>query len=114
MLVRWTDYNSDRPFALRPSVDVETTEEAYTLYADLPGVTREALDISVERGVLTFSATRTTRGEDPREVLYRRSFRLSDQVDVAGISARLDNGVLALTLPRAEETKARKITVEAA
>ncbi len=114
MLVRWTDFDSDRPVALRPSVDLETTDDGYVLYADLPGVEPDALDISVERGVLTLTATRTTRGDNARELNYRRSFRLSDSVDTSTIEARLENGVLALTLPRAEETKARRIEVSAA
>jgi HSP20 family molecular chaperone IbpA len=114
MLVRWTDSNSDRPFTLRPRVSFETDEDGFMMFADLPGVTTESLDVSVEQGVLTFSGSRTMPGKSATEVSYRRSIQLSEYVDAEAITATLADGVLQIGLPRAEQSRARKITVQAA
>jgi len=100
-----------------PSTDLYQTEDGWVLEADLPGVTRDDLDIEVEQGVLTLNAeARTGRAgtvlhREFSPVVYRRRFQIGDQVDADRISARLENGVLTLGLPKAEAMKPRKIEV---
>lgn len=103
-----------------PDVDIAENEDGIVLYADLPGVRKEDLDIDVRDGVLTLNA----RVESPMEHQrlrhreyeiggYTRRFNLSERIDPAKISADLNNGVLTLKLPKAEAHKPRKIEIKA-
>jgi HSP20 family protein len=100
-----------------PPVDIYETAEGLVVKADLPGVAKDGLDLQVENNLLTIRA----RGSHaaPGELLYReyelahffRQFQLTDRVDQQKISADLKNGVLTLSLPKAEEAKPRRIDV---
>lgn len=108
--------------AFAPAVDVSESENEYHVRADLPGVKKDDLDISIQDGVLTINAE--TRHEDKEEQEGRvirqerrygkfvRSMRLGDAVDVDNIKADYHDGVLDLVLPKAEQVKPRKIDVE--
>jgi len=106
--------------AYSPAVDILRTDDALTLVADLPGVKKADLEIGIEDGVLTISAP-VADVEERHKPLYReygvggylRRFSLSDKIDQARISAELENGVLTVTLPKAERLKPRKIEVTA-
>jgi HSP20 family protein len=86
---------------------------------DVPGVDPEKIDVTVDRGVLTVSATREetrTEGESPvvRERLFgsfRRSIRLAENLDADAIQASNNDGVLEIRIPVREEAKPRKIEV---
>lgn len=86
---------------------------------DVPGVDPEKIDVTVDRGVLTVSATREetrTEGESPvvRERLFgsfRRSVRLAENLDADAIEANNNDGVLEIRIPVREEAKPRKIEV---
>jgi len=103
-----------------PAVDILRTDDALTLVADLPGVRKADLEIGIEDGVLTIAAP-VAEVEARQKPLYReygvggylRRFVLSDKIDQARISAELENGVLTVTLPKAERLKPRKIEVAA-
>ena len=102
-----------------PPIDIYEIETGLVLYADLPGVTAEDLDLQVQDKKLTlFGRVSTECGKDlvPIHQEYRtgdflRSFILSDDVDHERIQARLTNGVLRIELPRAEQSKPRRIEV---
>jgi HSP20 family protein len=87
---------------------------------DVPGVAQDKIDVTVDKGVLTVSATREetrTEGENPvvRERLFgsfTRHVRLSDSVDADAIEASQHDGVLEVRIPVREEAKARKIAVD--
>ena len=103
---------------VRPAVDVWTTENEVWLVADVPGAAAESVDVTIERNVLTFeAATRPHEGEwAHREFphrLFRRSFKLSDQIDRTGIEANVKDGVLRLRLPKAVEAQPQKVAVVA-
>jgi HSP20 family protein len=83
-----------------PPVDVFETESAITLLADLPGVSREQLTLRVDGETLLLEATATASGPDGM------------QLDAARIEANLREGVLRLTIPKAEEARPRKIEVQ--
>jgi HSP20 family protein len=104
-----------------PAMNVWANEDGVIVTAELPGIETEDLDISVRDNVLTLSGHRAPEdvGEDVtyhrRERgtgSFRRAFRLPFQVDPDAVEARYASGVLWLTLPRAEEDKPRKITVQ--
>ena len=103
-----------------PPVDVYENENAITLLADLPGVTRENLQVRVDGEALVLEATATPGGPENLELVYgeaqvaayRRQFTLSRELDVSRIEAQLRDGVLRLTIPKAEEAKPRRIQVQ--
>ncbi|MBP8132193.1 MAG: Hsp20/alpha crystallin family protein [Candidatus Hydrogenedentes bacterium] len=103
-----------------PKVDVRETEDAYLLEADLPGVAKEDVDISIMDGIVTIRGKheqdqeRETNGWhcfERNHGSFRRSVRLPRTVDAERVNATLDNGVLKLTLPKAEQAKRKQIQV---
>jgi len=100
-----------------PPVDIYEMPDGLVVTADVPGVTREQLDVRVDNHILTIrgQADRVPAAEPTyREyelVNYFRQFELSDKVDESKITADLQHGVLTLTLPKAEEAKPRQIEV---
>jgi HSP20 family protein len=104
---------------LTPSVDVESTEEGYVIRAEMPGVDKAGLEITVENGEMTIIGHRRKvqfPGEpahlEIRHNDFRRVYELDPAIDTTKISARIDQGLLTLTLPKAERAKPRKISVE--
>lgn len=106
--------------AWAPSVDIFEDKETLTLEAELPGMKREDFEISVENNVITLSGERKfekrTEGDNYHRVersygSFTRSFTLPQTVTVDGATAEFENGVLRVSLPKREETKARKIEI---
>jgi len=103
---------------LAPPVDIFETEDALIVVADLPGVDKDGVDIRVEDGILTIKGKASY--DPPAGVIreefnlqgYYRQFQLSDEVDQNKISAESKNGVLTITLPKAEKSKPRQIKVK--
>ena len=104
-----------------PAVDIVEDEHGITLKADLPGVSKEDLAIGIDGDNLTIEGT-VKLGESSRmqpvyaEIRvahYKRSFVLSRDLDGAKIDAAMKNGVLTLTVPKAEAAKPRRIAVRA-
>ena len=102
-----------------PLVDVESNEVGYTIRAEMPGVDKSGLEITVDNGELTIVGHRRTSevtGEPVyREIRnndFRRVYELDPAIDTAKISARIEQGILTLTLPKAESVRPRKITVD--
>jgi HSP20 family molecular chaperone IbpA len=102
-----------------PTTDIFETEQALTLVAEMPGVDKAKVDVSVEDGVLTIQGQLDfSKYEGLRPVYteynighYRRIFTLSNRIDQNSISAEMKDGVLTLVLPKAEEAKPRRINV---
>lgn len=102
-----------------PLVDVESTEDGYVIRAEMPGVDKAGLEITVENGELAIVGHRQTT-ESPGEPVYReirnndyrRVYELDPSIDTAKIGARIEQGILSLTLPKAESVKPRKISVD--
>lgn len=105
-----------------PRVDICETKDAIVLLADMPGVDEKSIDITLEKNVLTLSGRvepDTYEGHRAAYVEYEagdyeRAFTLSDEIDRDRIEASVKNGVLKLTLPKAEPVKLRKINVKSA
>ncbi len=106
-----------------PAMNVWTNEEGAVVTAEIPGVNPEDIDISVVGDTLTVSGKREPETTD-EEVRYhrrergqgafKRSIQLPFTVEAAKVEAAIENGVLHITLPRAEADKPRKITVKTA
>jgi len=101
-----------------PEVDIFETPEAYVILAEMPGVSKAGLEVSVEGNELTLIGRRgqaETPGEwlhrEGRGAHFRRAFELDPAIDPGKIVARMDQGVLTLELPKAERVKPRKISV---
>jgi HSP20 family protein len=102
-----------------PLVDVESNEEGYTIRAEMPGVDKSGLEITVDNGELTIVGHRRTSevtGEPVyREIRnndFRRVYELDPAIDTTKISARIEHGILTLTLPKTESVRPRKIMVD--
>ncbi len=103
-----------------PTVDIFEKGDTTVILADMPGVSPEDIDVTLERQVLTLSGQiRAYAPEGYRRLSseyhegdYKRVFTLSDVVDQRKIKADFSNGVLRLELPRAAEAKPRKISVK--
>jgi len=92
--------------------------DGYTLEVEMPGVNKEGLEISIENNELTILGRRslpTVEGtlihRESRPENYRRTFELDPSIDADKINAKIDQGVVTLTLPKAEHVKPRKIAV---
>ncbi len=104
-----------------PDVDIFESETEIILLADMPGATSDSITIDLNEGVLTLTGdVKPWENADETDVLvefeigkYYRQFTISDLIDQNRIEAKLENGVLRLTLPKAEKAKPRQITVTA-
>ena len=103
---------------IAPPASVIEAGEGYTLELEMPGVTKDGLDISVENNELTIVGHRslpTVQGtlihHESRPNNFRRTFELDPSIDADKISAKIEQGLVTLTLPKAEHVKPRKISV---
>ena len=113
--------DSDRAQAeqfVMPPASVTDTADGYMLEIEMPGVKKDGLDISVESHELTIIGRRSVSAEEgtvihreSRPENFLRTFELDPSIDANKISAKIDQGLMTLTLPKAEHVKPRKITV---
>lgn len=103
-----------------PHFDLTESPTAYTLHADLPGLTDENLDVTVHEGVLTVAGKREeTHSDEGTNYLVRerrygefaRRLVLPKDANASAVDANLANGVLVISIPKKEESKARKINI---
>lgn len=124
---RWLDdvFSRDVPLSgfenrlLTPAIDIDETNDAYLVTADVPGVKKDDIKIETVGNQLTISAERrfeTTEGRrnERRERYYgtfQRSFTLPSGADMEQIEANYDGGVLTVKIPKGEQAKARRIEI---
>lgn len=116
---RPTRASDDLPIRM-PAVDIYEDGDSIMLDANLPGVEANGLEVTIDDGSLTIQgAAKSERPAGLRLVrweyepgLFRRSFELSDRIDVNAIKARFKNGTLHVELPKREELKPRRIQVK--
>ncbi|MFL6261484.1 MAG: Hsp20/alpha crystallin family protein [Thermoanaerobaculia bacterium] len=103
-----------------PPVDIQETADGYRLQAELPGLTRDDINITLENNVLRLSGERKLEKDVRKESFQRiertygafsRAFALPQQVNGEGVQAACENGVLTITVPKAEQAKPRKIEI---
>ena len=112
---------SDRSQAeqfITPPASVTETGDRYLLQIEMPGVKKDGLDISFENNELTIIGRRslpamegTLLHRESRPENFRRMFELDPSIDANKISAKIDQGLVTLALPKADHVKPRKITV---
>lgn len=108
--------------AYTPAVEIKKNDREYVVTAHLPGIKRENLNVSVENGMLTISGKTEVREEKEYETVrselvraseFRRSLKIDERsFDVDKIEAKLDHGVLHVTLPIRPEVKPKQIDVK--
>jgi HSP20 family protein len=102
---------------LRPAVDIFEDADGITLYADIPGVSKERLNVHVDGKTLLLEGT-VQFAEGPQADLagavtrYRRSFTLSRELEADRIDAKVKDGVLTLRIPKRAESRPRKIEIQ--
>ena len=103
---------------IAPPASVIEAGNGYTLELEMPGVTKDGLDIFVENNELTIIGRRSLPQiegmlihHESRPDNFRRTFELDPSIDGDKISAKIDQGLVTLTMPKAEHVKPRKITV---
>lgn len=101
-----------RPSSLRLAADFYEDEGNFFARVELPGVKRDEVKIELEKDMLTIAYEKKTEGEDGAEtVTYRRAIRTPEGIRTDAIGAKLEDGLLTLTLPKGEEAKPREIHV---
>lgn len=109
----------DRPAPVVPAVDIRETPEEVILVADLPGVSQEGVEVTVEQGVLTIRGRSSVRSPERLKPVwqeyqpadYERSFTLSQSIDQSAINATVRDGTLRLQLPKAKEARPHRIEI---
>ena len=103
-----------------PPVDIQETEEAYRLTAELPGLTKDDINITLENNVLRLTGERKFEKDVKEDGYHRvertygtfaRAFTLPSQVNHDKVEAAFENGLLTITVPKAEQAKPRKIAI---
>jgi HSP20 family protein len=101
-----------------PVVNIFETQDGYALEAEMPGVTKAGLEITLEGNEITIIGRRTKEPVNGEVLLrersvadYRRIFELDPAIDTNKISAKMEQGMLTLALPKSERVKPRKIVV---
>ena len=111
--------NATSAAAIRPFVDIFETADGITLRADMPGVSKEGLNLRVEGANLLVEGTINIVPEqkmsalyaDVRSTQYRRSFVLGNELEAANIDANLQDGILTVRIPKRADLRPRKIEV---
>lgn len=111
--------SGENEFTVKPAYEIKETPEAWGLTVQLPGVTKEGLEITAEDSLVTLRARRTWRQPEGWTALYRESvdapyaltLEHDNTVNADGIHAELKDGVLRVSLPKAEAAKPRKIAI---
>lgn len=103
---------------IAPDVNIYETKDGYLLEAEMPGVNKDGVEITLEGHEITLTgrhAAEVVPGEplfrERQTTDYRRVFELDPAIDTSHIAARMNQGVLILTLPKSEKVKSRKITI---
>lgn len=104
----------------RPAVDIRETNDSYVVSAELPGLTKNDVEITIENNVLKLSGERRFEKEVKEEELHRveraygafsRAFSLPTRVDAERVEASFAEGILTITIPKAAEARPRKIDI---
>jgi HSP20 family protein len=115
------DKDLDTSWTMSPRADIMEGDREFKIALDLPGVKAGDMDISLENQTLTVKATRnqalaegfqSRRRERPNSGRFERSFTLGSAVDADKIGARLEDGVLLITLPKSDKSLPRRIEVK--
>jgi len=99
-------------FFVRPEANIYENQDEFQVVMNLPGVEKEDLDIAFSEQELKIIGTRKDELVSENFSGYKRSFKVNERIDVENIQATLENGRLAIRIPKAEESKPRSIPVQ--
>lgn len=114
------DVQGEETRAWVPPVDIQENSDAYLFHAELPGMSKEDIHITLENNVLRLSGERKFEKDAKKENFHRvertygtftRTFTLPTQVDAEKVQAAFENGILTITVPKAEQAKPRRISI---
>jgi HSP20 family protein len=113
------DVASDSPPQRLPRTNIEETEKEFVFTMEMPGLTKKDVEVSVENETLTVSGEKKVEKEEKkgwlrreiRSMRFERSFSLGNEVDLEKITAKMEDGVLFITLPKKTEKVGRKVDV---
>jgi HSP20 family protein len=115
---RTTDGRPEQEY-VSPDVNIVETKDGYVLEAEMPGVSKDGLEVTLEGNEMTLvghrqneAVTGTPLFRECKLLDFRRVFELDPAIDTARIAAKMDQGVLSLTLPKSEKVKPRRIAVD--
>ena len=117
----WPVARNNKELVFAPQVDVRENADAYVIQADMPGVRDDDIDVHLEDGRLTISGARHELKEHDDDTLhiaerrygtFTRTFVLPREADTEHIEAKLDSGVLTVTVPKRADAKPRKIAIK--
>lgn len=103
-----------------PAVDIRETEEAFLVHAELPGLSKDDVEITLENNILKLTGERRFEKDVEEKEYHRieraygaftRAFSLPSRVDSNGVAASFADGVLTITVPKVEEAKPRRISI---
>ena len=101
-----------------PRTDIEETDENFVFSMEMPGLAKKDVEVSIEKDVLLIKGERTEKAEEKnllrreiRSTKFERSFKIGDTVEQDKIKAKMDNGLLTVTLPKKPEKVGRKVDV---
>ena len=113
-----TGTTAQRTTFLTPPANIFETKDGYVLEAEMPGVNKEGLEVTVENNLLTLIGRRPAMAapadlvyRESRDLDFKRVFDLDPTIDTGRITAKIENGVVTLALPKAESLKPRKIAI---
>ncbi|HIG40075.1 MAG: Hsp20/alpha crystallin family protein [bacterium] len=104
-----------------PAADIREHQDSFNVLLDIPGVASKDVDVTVDKGTLTIKGSKTTESNDEAKGFKRlerstgsflRSFTLPETADGDHITAKVENGVLAVSIPKLEKSKPLSISVE--
>jgi len=103
---------------LTPPTNIREVKDTYILEVEMPGVSKQGLDVTVEGNELVIIGHRSDPPlegvpviRESKPVGYRRAFELDPSIDTAKMTAKIEQGILTLTMPKTEQVKPRKIEV---
>lgn len=119
----WNDFTILKfPDVEFPRIDIKEDDKEYSITAEVPGYTKEEINIEIDNGVLNISSEHKEQKEETKkdyiykersESSFRRSIRIPDNIKTEELDARLDNGLLTLHIPKKELPAPRKIEIKA-
>ena len=107
----------DHPLTARPSANIIDQEKAFVIELAIPGIPKDALNIAVEKNILTITSTKEEANQDSIRYTkkefqvqnFERKFKLNEKVLTDAIEAKLENGILQLTIPKAAEVYTKQL-----
>jgi HSP20 family protein len=112
-------FGDDQESVRRPLTNINETDDAYLVTMEMPGVSKKNVEVSLEGDTLTITGERVEKLEDKgllrreiRQEKFSRSFRIDESINRDQVKAKMDNGILTVTLPKSEKAVGRKVNID--